>query len=333
MPSPMFRVAITDFLSESEFETPVLDGLARVDTLGAVAEHDLLDRVGHYEVLIVYHDVPRLGAAAISRADRCLGIVRAGVGFNNVDIRAAAERGIVVCNIPDYGTEDVADHAMMLLISVARGLIDCHESMRAGVWDYRKTAGAPRLRGKTLAVIGCGNIGTAMALRARAFGIDVVFYDPYLKPGADKALGLRRADSLEAALRVADFVSLHCFLDAGSLALINESALRSMKRGAILINTSRGPVVDQAALLDALDAGHLAGAGLDVFEREPLDDERLRRHPRVVLTPHCAFYTVEGFEEMRRKSAEEARRLLLGHPPRCPVNLDLINHDKRRQAV
>jgi phosphoglycerate dehydrogenase-like enzyme len=328
----MFQVAITDFLDESLVETPVLEGLARVETLQAQNEDDLGVRLESADVLIVYHDVPRLSARTLARAERCVGIVRAGVGFNNIDITAAAQRGIVVCNVPDYGTEDVADHAMMLLLSVARGLVACHESMRAGHWDYRKTGDAPRLRGKTLAVIGCGNIGTAMALRAKAFGLDVLFFDPYLKPGADKALGLRRADSLEEALSGSDFVSLHCFLDQQSHALINKETLRIMKPGAVLVNTSRGPVIDQSALLDALDAGRLLGAGLDVFEREPLDDERLRNHPRVLLTPHCAFYTAEGFVEMRRKSAEEACRLLVGAEPRCPVNLELIDPAKRRRV-
>ncbi len=324
MPSPLFRVAITDFLTESSVETPVLEDLALVETLEAHGEGGLIERVAGAHVLIVYHDIPRMGETTFRAAESCVGIVRAGVGFNNIDIAAAAARGIVVCNIPDYGTEDVADHALMTLLAVARGLVDCHESMRAGHWDYRKTGQAPRIRGKTLAIIGCGNIGSAMALRAKALGMDVVFFDPYLKPGADKALGIRRADSLETALQQADFVSLHCFLDENSQYLINKASLAHMKPGSILINTSRGPVVDQAALLDALDGGHLAGAGIDVFEREPLDDERLRAHPKVLLTPHCAFYTAEGFVEMRQKSAEEARRLLLGQPPRCPVNQDLI---------
>jgi C-terminal binding protein len=333
MPEPPFRVVITDFLEESEVEAPVLDGLARVATLRACHETDLADCVSDADILIVYHDVARLSDATLSRAGRCVGIVRAGVGYNNVDIGAAAARGIVVCNVPDYGAEDVADHAVMLLLAVARHLIDANAAIRAGGWDYRRVLGAPRLRGKTLGIVGCGRIGTAMALRAKPFGLDVVFYDPYLKPGMDKALGIRQADSLPELLGQSDFVSLHCYLDEKSYHLIGGEALAAMKPGAILVNTSRGPVVDEGALLAALDAGRLAGAGLDVVEREPLDDERLRSHPRVLLTPHCAFYTAEGFVEMRRKSAEEARRLLLGQPPRAPVNLELIDPGRRRLVL
>jgi phosphoglycerate dehydrogenase-like enzyme len=247
-------------------------------------------------------------------------VVRAGVGYNNVDLHAAGRRGILVCNVPDYGTEEVADHAIMLLLAVARQLLDADRSLREGRWDYRAAQHAPRLRGKTLGIIGCGRIGSATALRAKAFGLDVVFYDPYVVPGTEKALGIRRTFQLDELLDQSDFVSLHCYLDESTHHLIDARALARMKRGSILINTARGPVVDQPALIDALDAGHLLGAGIDVFEREPLDDERLRHHPRVVLTPHSAFYSIEGFVELRRKAAEEVRRLLLGEPPHNLVN-------------
>jgi C-terminal binding protein len=169
-------------------------------------------------------------------------------------------------------------------------------------------------------VVGCGRIGTAAALRAKALGLDVVFYDPYLRQGMDKALGIRRVFALEDLLEQSHFVSLHCYLDANSKHLINARTIARMKPGAILINTARGPIVDESALLDALDSGHLAAAGLDVIEREPLDYTRLRNHPKVLLTPHTAFYSVEGYNELRTKTAEETRRILLGEAPRNPVN-------------
>ena len=178
---------------------------------------------------------------------------------------------------------------------------------------------APRLRGKTIGLIGCGRIGTATALRAKAFGLDVVFYDPLVPQGTDKALGIRRVYRLEELLEQSHFVSLHCYLDPTTHHLINAEALARMRRGSILINTARGPIVDQDALIQALDSGHLLGAGIDVTEREPLDDDRLRFHPRVLLTPHSAFYSIEGFVELRTKTAEEVRRLLLGESPRNPV--------------
>lgn len=320
------RVLIADFLDEAEVEAPILDGLAEITLARAWKEADLADLVPTADAIILYHDIPRVGEDTFSLATRCRGLVRAGVGTNNVDLDAAAARGIVVCNVPDYGTEEVADHAILLLLAIARQLRPGDEAIRRGVWDFRTVIDTPRLRGKTLGLVGCGRIGTATAIRARAFGLDVVFYDPHVPPGYDKALGVRRADRLEDLLEQSLFVSLHCFLDDRSRHLIDAEALARMPRGGVLINTARGGVVDQEALVAALDSGHLLGAGLDVVEREPLDDERLRDHPRVLLSPHSAFYSREGFVELRRKAAEEVRRLLTGQPLRCPVNGDrLVN--------
>ncbi len=324
-----FRVAITDFLDESSVETPVLEGLASVELLRGRTESDVLDRVAEADAIIVYHEIPYLSDAILAKAPQCLGVIRGGVGFNNVDIEAAARRGIVACNVPDYGTEEVADHAMMLILSVARRLVPQHEGIREGHWDYKRMEGAPRLRGKTLGLVGCGRIGKATAQRAHAFGLDVVFYDPYEVPGLEKAMGIRRADTLEELLEQSQILSIHCFLDSGSHHLIDAKALARLPENAIVVNTARGPIVDQEALIDALESGRLFGAGLDVTEREPLDDDRLRNHPRVVLTPHSAFYSAEGFMELRRKTAEEARRLLLGQPPRCPVNLSMMGERRR----
>ena len=169
-------------------------------------------------------------------------------------------------------------------------------------------------------MVGCGRIGTAAALRAKALGLDVVFYDPYLRQGMDKALGIRRVYQLEDLLEQSHFVSLHCYLDATNRHMINAQALARMRPGAVLINTARGPLVDEQALLEALDSGHIAAAGLDVVESEPLENERLRQHPNILFTPHTAFYSVEGYNELRTKTAEEVRRILLGEPPRNPVN-------------
>ena len=225
---------------------------------------------------MLFHDLSILSELSFSRAPRCRGVVRAGVGYNNVDVEAASRHGVVVCNVPDYGTEEVADHAIMFLLALARRLVVSHQAIRDGNWDYRTALGAPRLRGKTFGVVGCGRIGTAAALRAKALGLDVVFYDPYLRQGMDKALGIRRVYRLEDLLEQSHFVSLHCYLDASTRHLINAQTIARMRPGAILINTARGPLVDETALLDALDSGHLAAAGLDVIEREPLDYERLR---------------------------------------------------------
>ena len=315
-----FTVLISDFLDETSVESSVLADIADLVMARATDESQLLPHLAKADAIMVFHDLSVLGEASFSRASRCRGVVRAGVGYNNVDIEAATRHGVVVCNVPDYGTEEVADHAIMFLLALVRRLVPSHEAIRGGTWDYRTAIGAPRLRGKTFGVVGCGRIGTAAALRAKALGLDVVFYDPYLRQGIDKALGIRRAHRLEELLEQSHFVSLHCYLDAASRHLINARTIAQMRPGAILINTARGPVVDEDALLEGLESGRIAAAGLDVVEREPLDNEALRAHPNVLFTPHTAFYSVEGYIELRTKTAEEVRRLLLGEPPRNPVN-------------
>ncbi len=316
-----FTVLVADFLDESAVESPVLDDIATLVLCRATCKEELAGHLPGADAIMLFHDIPRLGEASFARAPRCKCVVRAGVGYNNVDLAAASRHGVVVCNVPDYGTEEVADHAIMFLLALARRLVPCHQAIRSGTWNYQSAVGTPRLRGKTLGLIGCGRIGTATALRAKALGLDVVFHDPHLRQGMDKALGIRRVFSLDELLEQSHFVSLHCYLDATTHHLIDKARLARMRAGAILINTARGPCVDESALLAALDSGHLAAAGLDVVEREPLDDPRLRDHPRILFTPHSAFYSVEGFIELRTKTAEEVRRILLGEPPRNPVNM------------
>jgi phosphoglycerate dehydrogenase-like enzyme len=314
-------VLIADFLDETAIESAILGDIADFVMARATDESQLVPYLPSADAIMLFHDLTMLGEATFARATRCRGLVRAGVGYNNVDLEAATRHGVVVCNVPDYGTEEVADHAIMFLLALVRRLVPSHEAIRAGHWDHRTALGAPRLRGKTFGIVGCGRIGTATALRARALGLDVVFYDPYLRQGMDKALGIRRVYRLEELLEESDFVSLHCYLDAGSHHLINARTIARMRSGAILINTSRGPVVEEDALLEALESGRIAAAGLDVVEREPLQNESLRDHPNVLFTPHTAFYSVEGYTELRTKTAEEVRRLLLGEPPRNPVNV------------
>jgi phosphoglycerate dehydrogenase-like enzyme len=212
----------------------------------------------------------------------------------------------------------------MLLLATARRLLPAANTIRGGGWDLTAVFGAPRLRGRTLAIVGCGRIGTALALRARSLGMRVVFYDPYKPDGHEKALGVERVHRLDDLWPQAEFLSLHCPLTRETHHLLNSATLAHLPTGAYVINTARGPCIDQAALRAALDSGRVAYAALDVFEREPLDDDALRRHPRVVLTPHAAFYSVEGLREMRTKGAEEARRIVLGEPVRNPVNLHCL---------
>jgi C-terminal binding protein len=316
-------VVVTDAVAEPGAETKVLAGVADLKLLHTEDENVVAEGAADADVLLVFHTI-KIGERTLARLTRCKGIVRCGVGYDNVDIHAAGARGIVVCNVPDYGAEEVADHALMLLLATARRLLPAHQALRDGTWDTTLVFGAPRLRGRTLGLIGCGRIGTAMALRGKALGMRVLVYDPYRPDGIDKALGIERVYTLEELLPQAQFLSLHCPLTKETRHILNERTLALLPQGAFVVNTARGPCVDLPALVKALDGGRVAAAGLDVFEREPLDNEEVRRHPRVVMTPHAAFYSAEGWIEMRTKGAIEGKRMLLGEAVRNPVNLHCL---------
>jgi phosphoglycerate dehydrogenase-like enzyme len=322
-------VVVTDHLAEGGVERAVLEPVADVRLLQTDDEVVVARDGADADVLLVFHNI-HLGERALGALERCRAVVRCGVGYDNVDLQAAGRLGIVVCNVPDYGTEEVADHALLMLLAIARRLSPVEQSVRAGGWDVGGIFGAPRLRGRTLGLVGCGRIGTALALRARPLGLRVVFHDPYLPDGAEKALGVERVASLEELLPRAEFLSLHCPLTDQTHHLLNPATLALLPAGAYVINTARGGCIDLDALRAALDSGRVAYAALDVVDPEPLADERLRQHPRVLLTPHVAFYSVEGFAEMRTKGAWEARRALQGEPLRNPVNL---RHLHRPRAV
>jgi C-terminal binding protein len=319
-----FRVVVTDYLTEATVERAVLGGIADVVLLQETHEGKVVSRTPDADALIAFHDMELTGAS-LSKLPRCRAVVRCGVGYDRIDLEAAGKHGIVVCNVPDYGTEEVADHAILMLLAIARRLIPCHNTIVAGRWEPRLVYGTPRLRGRTLGIIGCGRIGSATALRARALGLRVVIYDPYQPPGYEKGLGLERCFLLEQLLRQSDFVSLHCPSTPETRNILNRDTLAQLPQGAYVINTARGPCIDIDALLAALDSGHITSAALDVLPREPLDDDRVRKHPRILLTPHAAYYSVEGAEEMRTKAAMEVRRALIGEPVMNAVNLHCLS--------
>jgi phosphoglycerate dehydrogenase-like enzyme len=324
-----YHVVITDYLAEAGPEKKLLDNLADITLLQTSDESDVARRGSEADVVLVYHDI-KLTDRSIGVLNRCRGIIRCGVGFDNVDLEAAGKRGIVVCNVPDYGTEEVADHAVMMLIAIARRFLIADRAVRAGQWDPQVVFGTPRLRGCTLGIIGCGRIGTAMLMRAKALGMRVLIYDPFKPDGLEKALGVERCHRLEDMLRQSQFVSVHCPLTTETRHILNARTLALMPKGAYVINTARGPCVDPEGLLQALESGQVAYAALDVVEVEPLNDERIRTHPRIVLSPHSAFYSVEGFQEMRSKGAAEACRILSGEPVRNPVNLHCLTNPRCR---
>ncbi|HEY8505668.1 MAG TPA: C-terminal binding protein [Gemmataceae bacterium] len=327
-----FQVVITDFVADDLApEREVLGDIADVTALDATREEELAGRVEDADALMLYHNL-RLTRATVERLRRCKLIVRCGVGYDNVDHAFARERGIPVANVPDYGTEEVADSAIGLTLALARGITFLNSRLRDGrpPWSYAPAAPLARLRGRVFAVVGLGRIGTAAAVRAKALGMDVAFYDPYKPDGYDKALGVRRAESLPELLGQAFVLSLHCPLTPETRGLIGDAELARMPRGSYLVNTARGAVLDTAAVPGRIASGHLAGAGIDVLPFEPPgeDDPLIRAwrdpsHPafdRVIINPHSAFYSEEGLLDMRRKGAAACRRALLGEPLRNVVN-------------
>jgi phosphoglycerate dehydrogenase-like enzyme len=265
----------------------------------------------------------------VARFPRLRAIVRMGVGYDKIAREAAAARNILVCNVPDYGTTEVADHAMALVLSLRRGVILYHERQRQSPpapWGPVKGELIRRLGVQNFGIIGLGRIGTAVALRARAFGFRVMFYDPYLPNGTELALGIARAPSLEDLLRQTDTLSIHTPLTPETRGMLGHAELALLRKGAVVVNTARGPIIDLDALLSLLRDGHLAAAGLDVLPVEPPVEpipELLRayraREPglegRLVITPHAAWFTPESEHDTRVKSAETMRAALLTNRP------------------
>lgn len=284
------------------------------------------------DALIAYHEIT-VDERLLERMPRCRVIVRAGVGFDAIDLAAAGARGIPVCNVPDYGTSEVADHAIALLLALRRGIVGYTTAIAADPiagWDWRPAPLVRRLRGATLGVIGLGRIGLATARRARGLDMRVLFFDPHLADGVDQATGFERAKTLVELLEASDAVTLHCPHSAETDRLIDDAALERMRPHAVLVNTARGRCVDTTALADALREGRLAGAALDVLPAEPplpgdplieawrAGDPALRH--RLIVTPHAAWYSPEGQADLRRKSARTAVAVLAGEPPRNVVN-------------
>jgi D-3-phosphoglycerate dehydrogenase / 2-oxoglutarate reductase len=275
------------------------------------------------DAVILINQYAPITAAVLEALPDVRLVVRYGVGVDNVDVEAATERGVWVANVPDYGTAEVADHALALALSLLRAVVRLDRSVREGRWEYAEARPLRRLATLTLGVVGCGAIGTAVAERARGFGMRAVGCDVDPKrPHPESKIERLAFDEL---LRVADVVSVHALLTPESANLIDARALAAMKPTAVLVNTARGGLVDTAALLAALEAGELAGAALDVLAVEPPDTlgAALAAHPRVVTTPHTAWYSEESFTTLKTEVAREAVRVLNGERPRCPVNAPL----------
>jgi D-3-phosphoglycerate dehydrogenase len=271
----------------------------------------------------------KITADMIRQMTQCRIIARFGIGVDNVDIAAATGAGIVVTRVPDYCIDEVSDHTLALLLSLVRKIPFANSRAHAGRWEMAAVAPIHRLRGRVLGLVGFGRIPRLVAPKAQAFGLKVLTYDPYVSEEITTAAGVGKADFAEL-VKVSDYISIHTPLMPETHHLFNAEVFARMKPTAYLINTARGPIVDEVALARALDAGQLAGAALDVLSQEPPSGSPLFGRDNVILTPHTSFYSVESLVELQIKAAEEVVRVLTGQTPRNPVNLDAL---KSRREV
>lgn len=319
---PQVIILDSAILPDSEeclLEQELLRPYAQVVQAFVSSDEEIIQVCSGAEAIILWQHVTLTGQI-LEQLGNCRVIVRNGVGFDNVDVESAARLGIAVCNVPDYGTEEVADHAMALTLCLVRRLLPSSKDVRQGRWNWRSAAPIQRFREQVFGILGCGRIGTCVAIRAKAFGFRVTFFDPHLVDGVEKSLGIHRAESLESLLRNADILSIHVPLTPETRGLIHRKTLALMKPSAIIVNTARGPVIDENALAQALESGKIAGAGLDVVEDETQSHQLLSDHPQCLVTPHSAFYSEASWKELRTKSSLTVIDALLKRPLRNVVN-------------
>ncbi len=323
------RVAVSDSVfPDLEPARRVLAGIgAGLELAGEPTPAGILAVAREADALLVTY--AKVTAEIIRQMKRCRVISRFGIGVDNVDLPAATEAGIVVTKVPDYCIDEVSDHAMALLLALARKIAFANARVHGGRWEMPSVVPIHRLRGRTLGLIGFGRIPQLLAPKAQAFGLQVLAYDPYVPDEVMSRAHVARAGFVDL-LRKSDFISIHCALSPETQHLFGAEAFRQMKPAACLINTARGPIVDEKALADALDRGQLGGAALDVVEKEPPSGSPLLGRENVILTPHTAFYSEESLLDLQTKAAEEVVRVLRGEAPRNPVNPEVLRAGSAR---
>ena len=274
-----------------------------------------------------------LSGRVIRSLPRCKVISMNGAGFDNVDVEAASDAGILLVNCPDYCFEEVADHAMAMILACARGIFQFDRRIRNGIWDYKSAGPRERIRNSVLGLVGFGRVAQAVAVRARSFGMRVVASDPFIPEEFLEARGVRPA-SMQETFAAADYLSIHVPLTKDTVKSIGAEAFSRMKSNAFIINTCRGAVIDEKALFDALKNGSIRGAALDVLDREPPDfDNPLLSLDNVLVTPHAAFYSEEAMAEVRTRSAQEVIKVFKGELPGNIVNRKVLENGKLRMTV
>ena len=335
MPDRPYRVYVVQGRSPRDFadmQAALAHVPATVITLPFIGDEDgMIAALRDADGLVI-------AASPVTRAvmSACEGLkvaMRTGVGYDVIDVPAATELGVVVVNVPDIWVREVANHALALLLAFNRKLVLLDGQVHSGVWSSGIPGGTGALHGETVGIVGLGNIGSAFARRVAALETTVIACDPYVDDARFKALGVERV-SLDALAERSDYVSVHTYLSAETHHLIDDAFFRRMKPTALLINTSRGPVVDEHALLRALEAKRLAGAALDVWEQEPVAaDNPLLKMDNVIATPHAAYFSSAAVARVPRRCGEEIARLLTGQRPVNVVNPEVFAPGAARRRL
>lgn len=297
------------FAARNDAEFVISGARTKEDVKAAVCDADV----------VLFSDIT-IDREVIDSLKNCKLIIRYGIGYDNVDAKYAAGKGIFVCNAPNYGVTDVAEHALSLLLSCAKRLTYMNDCVRDGMWDTSKMGASRRITGKTVGFIGFGKIAKCVCERTNAFGLKALVYDPYV---SDAVAADYRAEkvTLEDLLHRSDYVTLHLPLNDQTRHIMGKKEFEQMKSDAVFVNTSRGGLVNEKELIDALEAGTIAGAGLDVFEDETGNiDPRILRMKQVTLTPHVAWNTVEGAAALHEEVTNNVLRFLDGNRPESIVN-------------
>ena len=322
----MTRILVSDKLAPEGVQIlREADGVT-VDVKTELSRDQLARIIGDYDGIIV-RSATKLDADLIGKAAKLRAIARAGVGIDNIDVLAASRRGVIVMNTPGGNTTSTAEHTVALMMAMSRNVYPAARSLKEGRWDRKKFTGT-QLEGKTIGVIGLGRVGETVASRAKGLGMTVIGYDPYLADTKGPALGIETCDDLDEVFARSDYVTVHTPLTDETRGLIGADAIAKMKDGVRVINCARGGIVDNDALLAALESGKVAGAAVDVYETEPPEDRRLVEHPNVLCTPHLGASTEEAQVKVAVDGARQLLDALSGRQVRFAVNAPMMDWSK-----
>lgn len=321
------KVVITDYQYEDIWtERRIIEGAGFVlEDYQIKNDLELIPLCRDAEAIVTqYSDI---SSRLIDSLEHCKMIIKYGIGVNNIDVEAATKKGIYVCNVPDYGVEEVSDHAVTMILCLAKKLPVLTKALRCGDWGYGSVVPLKRICESTLGLIGFGRIPQLVAQKMKGFGLEILVYDPYVEEGAAAEAGVKKA-SLDQIFFESDFISVHVPLNTETKGMIGRECFEKMKPTAILVNTARGGVVDEKELICALQEGKIAGAGVDVYEQEPVSqDNPLLHMDQVIATPHCAWYSETAIAALQKKTAEEVVNVLQGNLPFHCVNLKQLRQE------